>query len=647
MKTSGIAWVCRICACLALLLAGSASGQQAPAGAAGEEFSFSFDQVEVRTFVKMVGEITQKKMVVADDVTGKITVVSPKIPRKEVYPFFVLILESAGYSVIEESGVQKVVALPARGSPMAPVVGILDPVPADGLVTKIFKLEHVSAGELRRVLEPKVSGGKLGSVGALEESDHLIVTDTAENIRRIGKIVTEIDQPGAARTMEVIPLQFASARDLAEQLNLAIAEGETRADQLRRRLTPVPGAERTGKQTATVVASPHANSLIVVGSSAQLADLKRMIAKMDVDTPAGRGRLNAIFLKYLSAEEAAKSISALLEKSSAKVPADEPHRRQQISIEASAGNNALLVDAAPADFEVVKKLVEQLDFVPLQVHISVMIAEHSVGDSFNFGVEMAALRMPDKPGDTTVQGSSRLSDGADSLMSAIQSGIFPNGITVGVAHGSRLDAEGKVVTDYPGVISIDAVKKNTKLKILSETSLAVQNNKEATVSIVNEIPVTKSTVTGTGSAGRDIIQNIDRVDVGIKLKLTPHIISGQEVRMELAPSIEAVVDPGPSGTQFAPTIAKRGASTTVTVPDGRTVIIAGLTREDRTEVVKKVPLLGSIPVLGWLFRHTSEGTEKTNLLIFVTPKIMSDDSAAQGVRERWETKTGLKSDESK
>ena len=133
--------------------------------------------------------------------------------------------------------------------------------------------------------------------------------------------------------------------------------------------------------------------------------------------------------------------------------------------------------------------------------------------------------------------------------------------------------------------------------------------------------------------------------VGVKLKLTPQIIPNGEVRMILNPSIEAVIDPGPSETQFAPTIAKREVSTTVTVPDGRTIVIAGLTREDHTKVVRKVPLLGSIPVLGILFRRTTESTEKTNMLIFVTPKVVTDMAKADEVRDRWIEKTGLQVDD--
>jgi len=172
-----------------------------------------------------------------------------------------------------------------------------------------------------------------------------------------------------------------------------------------------------------------------------------------------------------------------------------------------------------------------------------------------------------------------------------------------------------------------------------------QNNKEATVSIVQEIPILKSTISSGAGTARDIIQNIERVDVGIKLKLTPHVIPGGEVRMVLNPAIEAVIDPGPSDTPFAPTIAKREVSTTVTVPDGETIVIAGLTREDETRIEKRVPLLGSIPLLGWLFRETVESIEKSDVLILVTPRIVTDIAAARQLKRDMEARSGVTSDE--
>jgi len=623
-----------------LCLRAMAPGQQGTGQEEPGYINMSFDQVDVRAFVKLVGEATGMQFVMADDVKGNITVTAPRVRRSEVYPLFVSILESVGCSVVEDEGMHRIVRLGVRPVPAAPVIGAGEETPARGIVTKVLRLEHVSAGEMSKLLESKVGGGKMGALGAIEDTGHLVITDTAENVRRIEKIVAEIDQPGMARMTEIVALQFAGAEDLARQLNLALQESDSRGERLRRRLPAVQALSE--KRRAVVVAAPHANSLILVGTSSQLGELKKIIENMDVDVPSSRGRLNAIFLEHISSEEAAKSINSLLEKSVGK---EAGPQARKIAIEASVANNALLVDASPGDFDVVKKLVEQLDRLAEQVLIEVLIAEISADNSLELGVEMSAVNLSPVPGSPGIVAGTRLTEQTESIMNSIQGGIFPRGITVGVAQGMTLAADGSAVAGIPALINFDALKRTGRFKILSETALEAQNNREASVSIVNEIPILKSTIEGGGGTTRDVVQNIERIDVGIKLKLTPHVIKGEHVRMVLNPSIEAVIDPGPPGTQFAPTIAKREVSTTVTVPEGRTIIIAGLTREDTKKIVRKVPILGSIPLLGMLFRQTTDAVEKTNMLIFVTPHVVTRIAEAEKVIESWEQKTGLSPDE--
>jgi general secretion pathway protein D len=171
--------------------------------------------------------------------------------------------------------------------------------------------------------------------------------------------------------------------------------------------------------------------------------------------------------------------------------------------------------------------------------------------------------------------------------------------------------------------------------------LLAQNNKEASVSVVNNIPVLKSTIQGGSGTARDVIQNIDRVDVGIKLKLTPHINPGGDVRMVLNPSIEAIIDQGATAAALTPTIARREVSTTVTVPTGQTIVLSGLIREDRRSGVRGIPILRAIPLVGVLFRRTVDETERTNLLVFVTPQVVAGASGGEAVTRSWSRRAGL------
>lgn len=601
---------------------------------------FNFEQVDIRLFTQIVGTFTGRRFVVAEDVAGKITVVSPKVSRESAYPLFVGVLESSGFTVQREGEIDRIVRLPERKTGMGAIVADGDEKPRYGLVTRIMHLEHVNASEMRKMLEAHLQ--RKDSVSALDETNHLILTDTAEGVQRVEDLVKHLDKPGMARVMEVIPLEHADAVALARQIGAAYAQTQSRAEQL---LTRIPGAEGPAQAVSamsapTIVSAEHANRLIVTGTAKQVEQIRELVRQMDISAPTGRSALNVILLSYLKAEDVAKNLTTLLEKSAVQTAA--ASNKRHLSIEAVPANNALLVDAAPEDFLEVKRLVESLDIMPQQVHISVLIAEIASGDAETLGVAITALNAPDSVGDNAFAGASRLhadSASGDGILSSISQGVFGEGLTFGIAHGSHLDAAGNIVADYPAIFNLDMIRRNSKVKILSDTSLGAQNNHPAEVAIVDNIGVLESTVSGSG-ADRDFIQNIKRMDVGVKVNMTPYIIPGGLVKVELEPSIEAVTDTGGSD-QYVPTISKRMVKTTMTVPDGQTIVIAGLTRNDESEIKKKVPLLGDIPLLGWLFRWNSKSATKTNILIFVTPTIMTDVADAVAVRQALEAKSGI------
>ena len=606
---------------------------------ADETLSFTFEGVDVRVFAKLVGEFTGRRIVVPDDVRGTVTVVSPNVTRADAFRIFTAVLESSGLSVAEDGDVCRVIPLPERrAGGVGAVVGEGETMPEGGLVTRILHLEHVTASEMRKLLEGHLD--RKDSVSAIDETNHLIVTDTASSVRRVERIVAELDKPSNARVTEVVALQHADAGHLAQQLAAAMAETQSRASQLLRRIPAAagsPDAAPPALRAPTIVPADHANQLVLSGTPRQIQNLRDLIAQLDVDAPTGRSRLNVVFLNYIKAADAAKSITALFEKSAAQQQDGTPARR--LAVEASADGNALLVDSAPQDFESLKALIEALDVPPQQVHISVLIAEVQKGDGLDLGVEFTGIGLPEEVGDNTPNGATRLSGASASsgLLTDLSTGLFPSGISVGIAHGSYRDSEGRLVSGFPAFLNINAIKSDSRVKVLSETSLGAQNHQEASVKVVDDIPILESTVTGSGS-DRDIIQNISRTDVGVKLRIVPHIAPGGNVRCELEPSIETVT----SGSgDYSPTIAKRTVSTTVSVPDGRTIVIAGLTRTNVVESKRKVPLLGDIPLLGWLFRWNSRSETETNILIFVTPRIVRDMDDADAIRDDWQRKTGL------
>ena len=598
----------------------------------------------VATFAQILSNATGRPFAVAGDVdNATFSVLLPNnmpldLPADDAYAFGLSVLTSAGLSVIEEGNACRIVRLPEGGG-LSVGASASSTNDVHGLVTRVFRLKHVAANDVRRILEG--GSGQKGWIAVLETSNHLVVTDTARTLERVASLVEELDQPGLSRKTEIVKLTYADADSLAAQLNTLAAQAlQSEGAMLAQRLNSQNGAfvPPALLRAGIAVAAPRANSLILVGQESQIAEFKDLIAKLDIDVPTGYGNLNFIPLQYLKAEDTAKTLTSLLDKTAAKSADGKGVRR--IAVEASVVNNALIVDAAPNDFQLVKQLVENLDKVPGQVHVSLMIAEVTDGNGFTWNPSFTVLDIAGKNGETAVSGGSRMVGDQGSLISGAAAGMLPQGLTAAVSHDQvSFDANGNLTGgSFPGIVSIEALKSDSNVKIVSETALQAQNNIEAEVKIVDDIPYLKSSVEGSGS-DRDYIQNVDRMEVGVTLRFTPYIVPGNSVRMVLQPTIASVISTGTD--TLNPTIAKRSANTTVTVPDGNTIVIAGLTRTSTKKVEHRIPILGAIPLLGWLFRYKSDVEETTNLLIFVTPTIINAPADARLPSERWQEKTGI------
>ncbi len=618
----------------AALLAGAAAGRAdppaaAPAAAEGR-VDFRFDDADLRLLVRLVGETTGRRFVLDERVRGQVTVVSPvPVAREELYPLLVAILESRGFSIVERDGTHFVVPLPERPLPAAPTRTAPAP-PGSGLSTRVFRLVHVDAVDVARTLEPMVPAARAGAVAAFAASNHLAVTDTAAGLERIEAVIESLDRAGATRSIEVIPLQHASAEEVAEQLMTALQGMRRAGEHISRHLRQVADGLSAMPAETLVIPAAQANSLLLIGAPAHIEELKAIIPQLDQEPVSGHGRLNAVFLRYLAAEDAAKSLNALLARSA------ERDQRQRIALEANVASNAILVDASPRDFQWLRGLIESLDRPPQQVLVEVVIAEVSMDRQLDLGVEWSTVEAPAE-GRTVVLGRSRPGE-TDLIMDAVTQGLFPRGLGLGVAHG--VDGQGMPRVAF----LLRALQEQRDVRILSSVPLWAQNNREASVEVVDNIPILSSVIEGAGVT-RDVIQNIERMDVGIRLSITPHINPDREITLQLNPSIEAIIAEGPPDTPFTPTIARREISTTITVPDLTTVVISGLMREDRVKREGRVPVLGRLPFLGMLFRSSQDRTQRSNLLVFVTPRIVTEPDASREARADLEARTGLQGPE--
>jgi general secretion pathway protein D len=607
-------------AACAILFAAAVPAFAQEAEAAGdpeETVAFHFAQADVRLVADLVSRLTGRSFIIPDSVSGKVSILTQEpIPKTEVLPVFRSMLESIGYtlSFASDEAPVAIVPLPAA-SPLA------------GGVTEVIPLQYVQAAEVKRAIEPLVRGGKEGALEVFAAGNHLVVTDTPESLARVHNVIEQLDRPGSASTIEAVSLEHADPDEAARQLRTLLEGTLSSGDQVQRHMAAVTGGAGALPVGLCVVAAPSAGRVLLSGNPEEIRRAKEILLALDVESPNSVGRLNAIFLKYLSAEEAAKSLNALLART-----AENGTARRPIGIEPSKSNNALLVDAAPQDFAFVRSLVERLDTIPQQVLVEVLIAEVTLDDGNDLGVEWFGYDQPEGRG---TGGFVRSRAGTSDAMFALATNFTtPEGLSLGVLSG-RFEVGGVEFPQIP--VYLHAVARDRDYKILSDIPLWAQDNLEASVSVVENIPILTSSVEGSGS-DRDYIQNIERMDVGIKLKLTPHVNPDGEIQLDLNPSVESVVGDSvdSSAAAYTPTISKSEVSTTITVPDRSCVVISGLIREEKGKSVSKVPLLGDIPFLGWLFRTTSESTTRKNLLIFVTPRIVTDPAMAEAERKRLE-----------
>ena len=612
---------------LTLSLCGVSAQQTEP------QVNFNFEQVELANLVSLVGAQTGKRFVLDTELTGRVSVItSEMIPQSEVFPLFIQVLEGSGYTVVDLDGVFHIRALTGDDPLQAPVVGAEEPLEGVGLITRVIKLEHVRAVDVRPLLEPMVRLAENGSLSAFAPTNHLVITDTASNIQRVEDLLAEIDQKGQSTQLTVIPLKHASARDLSDQISAALRGAESANAQVSRRVRQVVAGGGTVAADFTLIAADQANALIAAAGPLQLKQIQDMVEQLDVPPDSiTSGRLKAVFLNYLNAEDAAKQLTTLLDKRT------EVDARDRIAVEADVANNAILVDASPLAFASVKELLESIDLPQQQVLVEVMIVEVSDTNALELGVEWSTIDQPQE-GTTTVISGNRPAT-VNSTQGLIQEQVFPQGLTFGLATGTITLPDGSVVPELPFLLR--ALQGKRDVNILSNVPLRTQNNAEASVSVVNNIPILTSVIEGGTGDNRDVIQNIERLDVGIQLTVKPRVNPNNEITMELNPVIEAIVQETSAGVELTPTIARREVKNTLTMSDRSTVVISGLMREDVVEEVNQVPVLGSIPFLGALFRSTNDRKEKTNLLIFVTPYLVTGDDQNDDTTDRWQERTGL------
>lgn len=648
-RRSPAAALAAVMLCTSLLPAPMAYAQQKEARFKGEPVTLNFVNAEIEGVSRAMGAILKQQFVVDPRVKGTITLFSeePLSPR-EAYLNFLAALRGLGFTVVESGGLFKVVPeADAKLQSSTVSVGAVTRQ-GDQVLTQIYKLSHENANNLVPVLRPLISPNN--TINANPGNNTLVVTDYADNLARIGKIIAAMDTPSAG-DVEIIPLKYAVATDLATMVQRLSDGGSA-----------VPGAPGIGA-TSSVMVDARSNALIVrAATPARMASIKAIVEKLDQPTQ-GNNPMGNIYVVYLKNADAAKLATVLRAAFSAGAgggasggsqgvapasnspqtlgaggaaasPATAPLSASAAPstggmIQADASTNSLIITAPEPLYRQLRAVIDQLDSRRAQVYIESMIVEVSGDNAADFGFQWQGIS--GKKGDNNIVAGGTSFDAGGANIIDLSVAAAGGRTTAGVAlaalpNGFNIGVLKNLGNGLYGLSAIArALQNQTNTNIISTPNLITLDNEEAKIIVGSNVPFITGQFTNTGSATTSPFQTVERKDVGITLRIKPQIGENGVVRMTIFQESSSLSDKVAPGTTTAgPTTNKRSIESTVVVDDGQIIVLGGLIEDKFTDTVNKVPLLGDIPLLGALFRSQSRQKTRTNLMVFLRPTVLRD-----------------------
>jgi general secretion pathway protein D len=577
---------------------------------------------DIQALIATVSEITGRNFIVGPTVQGKVTVVSAR-PMKpdEIYDVFLSVLRVHGYAAIPSGSMIKIVPETVAQQDGSGGLNGTHAHEADEIVTQIVPVKHVAATELVPILRPLMPQG--AQLIAHPASNSLVISDRAGNVQRMVSIIQRIDTVSDAG-VDVIPLQHASATEVARVL-----------DQL--------GGEKNtgGAEQAHVLADTRTNSILLSGGKSGRLRLRALIAHLDTPIADG-GETQVVYLNYANAKDMVPILEGVAATLTGEAPPNakaaaaggsaDTANSSAATIQAHEGDNALVISAAPAVIRALVAVVHQLDIRRAQVLIEAVIAEVSDETANELGVQW---QVPLGDSSHVIGGTNFTGTSPGNNILNVAAGLNgANGPAITVGNGLHLgylDAitfNGKQLLSLGGLVS--ALRSNGKNNILSTPSVMTLDNQEAMIKVGQEVPfVTGAYTTNTGANSGNTtsgignpFQTIQRKDVGLTLTVTPHVNSGDAVRLDIHQEVSSLLPPVQGAVDLVTN--KREIKTTVLVKDDAVLVLGGLISDNVKDSVQKVPGLGSIPLIGNLFRYRSNDHTKQDLMVFLHPKILRD-----------------------
>jgi general secretion pathway protein D len=593
--------------------------------------TIDFENVDINLFIKYISELTGKNFIIDKAVRGNVTIISPtKISVDEAYKVFESVLEVQGFTTVPAGSIIKIVpSADARSKSVE--TGFVEETGevTDKIVTQLIPLKYADPDELKKLFTPLVS--KNSVVISYPATSLLIVTDVLSNINRLLQIIRQIDVEENVSEITVIPIEHATASEVAKTLDTIFQGSTTRRTTTTRttarRRTPAQAkADDSGAALGEVkiIADERTNALIVIASAYDTTKVKSLVAILDKDIPRGTGNINVYYLQHANAEELTKVLTSLPEKTDkATEKGKAPTISKEVQIVADQATNSLVITANKTDYAVLENVIKKLDIPRRMVYLEALIMEVNAEKDFAVGVEwVGAFAYGDDQG--VVFGGSR--GGDSSVLPGIddpRGPTLPKGFSMGVV-GEFIDING---VTFPSVQAIlNAYKNDSDVHIVSTPQILTTDNEEAEISVGSNVPYITSQ--NTTAANQDYT-NYEYKDVGTTLKITPQINQENILRLNVYVEVKRLKNEAVALVTNTPTTFTRTAQTTVIIQDNNTLVIGGIIGDDVQNSLYKVPLLGDIPGLGWLFKTKSQTIDRVNLYIFLTPKIIRNPAEAR------------------
>jgi len=605
----------------------------ATAAAEKENITLNFVNADIQSVIKAVGMMTGKNFILDPRVTGTVNIISVNpVSRDLVYPILLSALRLQGYAAVEEKGFVKIVPEADAKLNFSATTDKNIIASGDKIITQVYPLQYESAAQLMPILRPLIAPNNV--IAAYPNSNTLVITDYAENIKRINKIIGAIDVPSGGE-LHTFKLKYAAATDVAQLLIRMMPEA-----------TPVQGT--TAK--LVIATDARANSLIIRSENpATLTRIRALLKDMDNPAAADGGNIHVVYLRnaeatkladvlrgLMAGDASSKSGGGVTVATAATTPPNLPgapaasttaSSAPASNIQAYAATNSLIITAPDHVYQGLRSVIDKLDARRAQVFVEALVVEVSGKTAGEFGIQWQDLSGINGTTTQTIGGTNFGAGGNNIIGAATNISSVGQGLNIGIVKGTMTlpGVTGSVVN--LGFLA-RALESDGKTNILSTPNLLTLDNEEAKIVVGQNVPfITGSYAQSTGTgAGVNPFQTIERKDVGLTLRVKPQVAEGGSVKMTIFQEVSSV-DKTSAATAGGVTTNKRSIDSTVLVDDGQIIVLGGLVQDDVQITQDKVPLLGDIPLFGNLFKYESRARVKTNLMVFLRPVVLRDSQA--------------------